>query len=55
MEFVEYALSAVILYLILFKPQKEKTAFWLLWLCIGLDIMLWIVASAAGWLPNMAL
>lgn len=55
MEFIEYLLAAVVLYMVLFKPKKEKAAFSLLWLCIGLDIVLWIVASAASWIPGMNL
>ena len=55
MEFVEYLLVAVVLFLVLFRPQKERLAFGLLWACIALDIVLWIVASAASWLPNMTL
>ena len=55
MEFLEYLLAFVVLFFVLFKPQKEKLAFGLLWLCIVADITLWIIGSARGWLPAITL
>ncbi len=55
MEFLEYLIASFVVFLILFKPQKEKLAFGLLWLCIVLDVALWIIASAASWIPGMTL
>jgi len=54
MEFVEYLLAFIVLILLWKKPQKECLAFGLLWVCIVADIVLYIVATGAGWLPNMA-
>lgn len=55
MEFVEYLIALIALFLIIQKPQKERLAFSLVWVCIVLDIALWIAASSAGWLPGLTL
>lgn len=54
MEFVEYLLAFIVLILLWKKPEKESVAFGLLWVCIAADIILFIVATGAGWLPNIA-
>ena len=51
MEFLEYLLAFLVLFFILFKPQKEKLAFTLIWVALGIDFALWILATGDGILP----
>lgn len=55
MEFVEYLLALIALFLVWKKPEKERLAFGILWVCIIADIAIWIVSSAASWLPGFTL
>lgn len=55
MEFLEYLLAFLAVLLIWLKPQKEKLAFGLLIGAIVLDVVLWVIASAASWVPGVTL
>lgn len=55
MEFVEYLLVFFAVLLIWFKPQKEGLAFGIMACVIAIDMVLWMVASASTWVPNLTL
>ena len=55
MEFLEYLLALFAILIIWLKPQKEGLAFGCLVGAIALDFVLWIVASAASWVPGVTL
>lgn len=55
MEFLEYLLALAAVLILWLKPQKEGLAFGLLVGAIALDVVLWIVASAASWVPGITL
>ncbi|ETD23994.1 MULTISPECIES: hypothetical protein [Helicobacter] len=55
MEFLEYLLAFIAVLLIWFKPQKERLAFGIIAGVIAFDVVLWLVASASTWIPNLTL
>ena len=55
MEFLEYLLAFIAVLLIWFKPQKERLAFGIIAGVIAFDVVLWLVASAASWVPGFTL
>jgi len=55
MEFIEYSLALIVVYLLWKKPEKERLAFGLFMVCFLMNAALFIMATAAGWLPNITL
>lgn len=55
MEFIMYLTVLISLYFVVFKPEKERLAFGLLWCAIAFEIGYWVVSTAASWVPGMTL
>jgi len=55
MEFIEYSLALIVVYLLWKKPEKEKLAFGLFLVSFLMNVTLFVMVTAAGWLPNITL
>lgn len=51
MEFLIYTMCAVAAYLVLFKPRREKLAFWLLSGSFVIAFVMHMIAVNASWVP----
>ncbi|MGC3953209.1 MAG: hypothetical protein QM804_02965 [Propionicimonas sp.] len=53
MEFLVYSLGAVATYLVLFKPQKEKIAFRLLFSALAISVLVFLLAVSTSLIPQV--
>ncbi|HLR55651.1 MAG TPA: hypothetical protein VK096_02705 [Actinomycetales bacterium] len=55
MEFLVYTMCAVVVFLILFQPKRERLAFWILCGSFGIAAGMFLIAVTSSLVPTVTL